>query len=268
MPAAIPLTDEMKKQAIDGYASGMGLAEVGKDIGVSHPIVARILREAGVPIRKPGPRVLTPEQERQIPRLYDEGLKYKEIADRFGCSTEPIKRVLATATETGWRRSPRRSPRRKFTADEMRRMISLYEGGASRHALSVQFDAYPYVIDEALCDAGLDLNDGRTRRGPDHPNFRYGRQVSGEGYVMVWLSEGDPLAAMRNDRGYVREHRIVMARQLGRVLYPYEQVHHRNGERADNRPENLELWETDHPAGQRPDDVPDRKHCPTCSCGG
>lgn len=83
------------------------------------------------------------------------------------------------------------------------------------------------------------------------PDRAAGRHVqASSGYVMVRQADHP-----RASRGWVREHVVVMERSLGRSLLLGEEVHHRNGVKSDNRPENLELWVVRQPKGQRPADL-------------
>lgn len=84
-------------------------------------------------------------------------------------------------------------------------------------------------------------------------NWKGGRIVTEEGYVHIY----DPEHPNAKSNGYAPEHRLVMSRMLGRPLEKGENVHHINGVRDDNRPENLELWVTSQPRGQRVQDLLD-----------
>lgn len=69
-------------------------------------------------------------------------------------------------------------------------------------------------------------------------------------YVSIFM----PHHPNANKAGKILEHRLVMSQYLGRPLYDDENVHHKNGDRHDNRIENLELWSSAQPAGQRVED--------------
>lgn len=71
------------------------------------------------------------------------------------------------------------------------------------------------------------------------------------GYVMIYA----PAHPRAQKRPYVFEHILVMEDMLGRHLEPFENVHHRNGVRDDNRSENLELWTRPQPNGIRARDA-------------
>lgn len=71
--------------------------------------------------------------------------------------------------------------------------------------------------------------------------------VDPNGYVRVFL----PDHAKAQKRGWIFQHRLVMADVIGRDLFDDELVHHKNGDRQDNRPENLELCVKRQPPGQR-----------------
>lgn len=83
------------------------------------------------------------------------------------------------------------------------------------------------------------------RSGEKHPSWKGGKSKR-QGYVIVY----NPVTGESHS-----EHRLVMERVLGRKLRNSENVHHINGIRDDNRPENLELWVKTQPCGARVLDI-------------
>lgn len=94
------------------------------------------------------------------------------------------------------------------------------------------------------------LNSIKARTGKKGGNNKGGRIIDKWGYVQIWKPE-HPNAKIA---GYIHEHRLVMSEHLGRPLLTCENVHHKNGNRQDNRIKNLELWNTMQPSGQRVED--------------
>ena len=72
-----------------------------------------------------------------------------------------------------------------------------------------------------------------------------------------WHKNADGYIIRKYKGQHQAQHRVVMAEMIGRDLYRHETPHHKNGQRDDNRPENLELWSTSQPPGQRVEDKVD-----------
>jgi hypothetical protein len=92
-----------------------------------------------------------------------------------------------------------------------------------------------------VCKPCSNILRSEKQRGEASYNWRGGKHVDSHGYLHVMVDRKDSMRKMANKSGYVLEHRIVMAKHLGRCLEPSEIIHHKNGIKNDNRIENLEL---------------------------
>lgn len=77
------------------------------------------------------------------------------------------------------------------------------------------------------------------------------KHLNKDGYYYVYY-RAHPFA---DKSGRVLEHRIIMEQKLGRFLQSFENIHHKNGIKSDNKIENLELWVKVQPSGARVEDV-------------
>jgi transposase-like protein len=237
-------SDAQKREMAEQYAAGAGLKAVADAFGCTDGHVLRILHARGVqmrPARRPVARSrFTPEQESEMAERYADGATCAALAREHGCSVNPIRRVLI---EQGVYEGPRFRRGAGYTRAQKRQMAERYEAGASIAAIAKEFGSNGNTVWKILTHSGVEMRDNA---------WRGGRVKATGGYIAVAADRDDPLAvAMANVTGYVLEHRLVMAHSLGRPLTRSETVHHVNGRRTDNRPENLQLRQGRHGKGVR-----------------
>lgn len=120
---------------------------------------------------------------------------------------------------------------------------------------SSKFLKSAYDLEQQFCSrrcgvqASVAAGTRADQSGTNGTNWKGGRRIDHRGYVLLWAPDHPSRA--NTAKPYVFEHRLVMEARLGRFLQPHENVHHINGQRDDNRDENLELWSTWQPCGQR-----------------
>lgn len=164
---------------------------------------------------------------------------------------------------------------RSLTPAQCREFRTLREAGASFAELGKAFGVAPMTAKRGVIIAGgtvTDSLDSRTRAEKCIINSGRKRSVDAyltrDGYRRVLIDADDPFFEMaRPKQGAdpaktrcILEHRLVLARSIGRPMLTHETVHHKNGDPSDNRPENLELRVGRHGNGAT------EAHCPTCYC--
>ena len=193
--------------------------------------------------------MLSGDAEIDVARRYVEGQSLSQIQSAY-------PHVSRAAVANALRR--RGVPLRRRGATERGRdpsviadIIERYQGGEAQWAIGQHHHIHQTVISRILRENGIEPRKKVQGRGPEaHGQWRGGRSKHAEGYVMVWLAPDDPMAPMRTRGGYVMEHRLVMARFLGRPLTRHETVHHiHENSRDDNRIENLQLRQGRHGRG-------------------
>lgn len=139
---------------------------------------------------------------------------------------------------------------RKFTLVEESELCSTYLSGATLRETATKFGCSEGLIRRVFERHGIEMRPRGAQSGERNSNWRTGKVIDAAGYVRVIPPPEFASMAHKTGPQRVLEHRLVMAQYLGRPLTPFEQVHHINGERTDNRIENLQLRIGAHGKGQ------------------
>lgn len=129
-----------------------------------------------------------------------------------------------------------------------------YEAGEYLRDIAQEVGVTEQTVSRAITAAGGTVrprgfgSNPERLRGAGNPAWKGGRAVR-EGYWIVWVSPDDPYFCMARSKGYALEHRLVMAREIGRPLLDSETVHHIDGNGLNNDRSNLQLRSGQHGTG-------------------
>lgn len=239
----IHFTEEERKEIVSAYAAGERLSAMAQRYGCS---AATLRRKVVQPSGWSGPghsgRRFTPGQHEEMIRRYKAGESLRAIAHSFACSPPNVRSLLVS------RGIPLRvQGKPPPSAETLAKARAMRSAGLSHLHIANEFGVTKDTVIAWCRKMGLP-GDPRMS-GPNHHSWKGGRTTTKTGYVYVKIDPLDPLACMATALGYVLEHRLVVAKSLGRPLLSTETVHHINGVLDDNRLENLQLRQGRHGKG-------------------
>lgn len=189
-------------------------------------------------------RALREDQESQVIQMYEDGHALESIAERFDCGSHAIAKIMR---RHGVKVRSVGGQNKVIPDDESEQIIRLYRSGMSQTKVGEIVGLSQPVVGRVLKNNGIKPH-RKVAKGKRHGNWKGGRNIVG-GYIQLRIKEDHPYYAMTQKNGYVLEHRLVMAEHLGRSLKRHETVHHINGDKQDNRIENLQLRKGKHGKG-------------------
>lgn len=198
---------------------------------------------------------LTAEEKNQILHLWEEGLSALKISKQVNRASNSVKNFLQREGIYETRYCGVKNL--KLTEIQESEVCVLYTRGVSPKELSTTYNIHETSILNTLRRGGVNLRTRKEslalldRSGSNGGNWKGGRNQRLNGYVQIYIPKNDPLHCMVHKGGcYAFEHRIVVARSIGRPLNSNETVHHINGDKIDNRIENLQLRFGNHGPGR------------------
>ena len=233
------------------WREGCGVQKIARTVGIRNGTVSRVLADLGIETRFGGQNHrFKGSQVETLAAEYRAGASLNELASRYGGSATVVRNTLR---RHGVQIRNKGNHEQYWPPERVDWLREQHENGRSNVDIARELGLAARTVGNKLLKLGIAPR-GPVLKGPAHHSWNGGKSTHG-GYVQVKLPDDDPMVAMRTASGYVLEHRLVMARKMGRPLEPDEKPHHKNLIRTDNDPGNLELWVTSQPSGARVADL-------------
>ncbi len=248
MPAHRKINDAVEKEIVLKYQEGKSYNSLAKEYSISAMTVRKYVHRNGVESRADdfARYFKTQEQIDKLTELWKSGMTQEELKNYFGCGWSAIKTGLKKA---GINSKCYRMERIRLSPDIQKQIESYWLNGFSAHTIGTNLSFDRKTICEWLEKQGYDV-EPRYLAGINHGSYKDGKTHDSHGYILILMDKSDPyFPFMANKSGYCYEHRLVMAKHLGRPLSSQETVHHINRVVNDNRIENLQLRQGKHGSG-------------------
>ncbi len=176
----------------------------------------------------------------KVIKLYLDGMGSHSIAKKLGIGKTTVLRILKNnGVEI----------RARATDLPIEEIIRKIKSGKSLEEISRDYQCSSSKIQRFLKKKNIDIFEIKFL-GKNPGSLPFKKIASGYIYEYIPLHLQNKYGCKR-----IMQHRRIMEDFLGRKLDKFETVHHKNGVRDDNRLENLELWSSRHPGGQRVEDL-------------